>query len=59
MSKERPILSVDDTKLLKNTGTDAKPFWSKIGEGRRIRLLGILIYRHTSTGNFPDPEDKK
>jgi hypothetical protein len=58
MTKERPILDVDDEKVLKNTGTEQRPFWAKIGQNRRIRLFGILIFRHTSTGDFPDQDNK-
>jgi hypothetical protein len=58
MSKERPVLDVHDEKVLKNTGSELKPFWAKIGQNRWIYLLGILIYRHRSTGEFPDTEKK-
>ena len=59
MIKERPILDVDDEKILKNTGTESRPFWAKIGVNRRVRFLGLLIFRHRSIGNFPDPSDKE
>jgi hypothetical protein len=56
---EFPILSIIDDKTLKNTGTDARPFWAKIGITRRIRFFGLLIFKHTSTGDFPEAIDKK
>jgi hypothetical protein len=59
MAKERPLLDVKDEKVLKNTGTEQRPFWAKVGEYRWIRLMGLLIFRHSSIGNFPDPADKE
>jgi hypothetical protein len=58
MAKDFPILSVKDEKILKNTGTEQRAFWAKVGVTRRVRFLGILIFKHASTGNFPDPGDK-
>ena len=59
MAKERPVLGITDEKLLKNTGSDQRPFWSRVGTTRRVRFLGLLIFKHVSTGNFPDPLDKE
>jgi hypothetical protein len=59
MSKERPILEVKDKKELKNTGTESRPFWARVGQTRWVRLFGILLFKHTSEGNFPDPLDKE
>ena len=59
MGKEFPILGVTVARELKNTGTDQRPFWAKISETMRVRLLGLLIFKHTNSGNFPEPEVKK
>jgi hypothetical protein len=56
---ELPIVSVADEILRKNTGTVDRPFWTRRGLIRRIRFLGVLIFRYKSTGEFPEPESKK
>ena len=56
---EFPILKVTDDKVMKNTGSEQRPFWTKALTTRRIRFFGILVFRHISGGNFPDPADKE
>jgi hypothetical protein len=54
-----PIIGVVDEILRKNTGTTERPFWARLGLIRRVRFLGILVFRYKSTGEFPEPEHKK
>jgi hypothetical protein len=54
MGKERPILKVTDQKIRKNTGTVERPFWTSTDNTRWVRLFGLLIFKHISTGDFPD-----
>jgi hypothetical protein len=58
MGKDHPVLDVLDEKELQNTGTREKPFWARKGNTRWIWLLGLLIFRHKTKSNFPDPSDK-
>lgn len=53
-TKERPILEVKVEKTLKNTGTEGRPFFAKIGEILRFRMFGLLVYKHSTESNFPD-----
>ena len=59
MIKDFPIIGVVDEILRKNTGTIDRPFYARLGLIRRIRFLGLLIFRYKSTGEFPEPESKK
>lgn len=59
MSKEFPILGVTIDRELKNTGTEQRPFFAKIRETMRVRFLGLLIFKTTNSGSFPEPEYKK
>ena len=56
MGWDLPIVRVKDEKELKNTGTEQRPFWSKIGTTRRVYFLIFLVFKHTTSGNFPDPD---
>ena len=56
---DHPVLEVIDEKQLKNTGSEQRPFFTKIAETRWVRFLGLLLFKHSSTGNFPDPSDKE
>jgi hypothetical protein len=58
-TKDRPILSVTVEKTLKDTGTSGRPFYSKIGETKKIRVFGVLVYKLSITGNFPEPIEKE
>jgi hypothetical protein len=58
-SKEHPIYEVELVKDMKDTGQPGKPFFAKVSETKHIRLFGILIKKVTTTGNFPDPDDRK
>ena len=53
---EFPILGVTVDRELKNTGTEQRPFLAKIRETMRVRLLGLLIFKTTNSGSFPEPE---
>lgn len=59
MGREFPILGVTIDRELKNTGTDQRPFWAKIRETLKVRFLGLLIFKTTNSGNFPEQENKK
>jgi hypothetical protein len=54
--KEFPIVGVIIDKTLKDTGQPGKPFYARICQIMRIRFLGLLVYKITSNGNFPDKE---
>jgi hypothetical protein len=53
---EFPIVGVVIDKTLKDTGQPGKPFYARICQIMRIRFLGLLVYKITSNGNFPDKE---
>jgi hypothetical protein len=53
------LIDVVDEILRKNTGTIDRPFWARLGLIRRIRILGVLVFRYKSTGEFPEPASKK
>ena len=57
--KDRPIFSIKVEKEMKDTGQPGKPFFAKISETKSYRLFGILIKKVHTTGNFPDPEEKR
>ena len=59
MGKEFPILSVATERVLKDTGTPGRAFYTKVLETMRIRFLGILIFKTTNSGSFPETENKK
>lgn len=54
--RDKAIIVVKDEKVLKNTGTETRPFYAKIGTTRWVRFFGILVLRHTTAGNFPEKE---
>jgi hypothetical protein len=56
MGKERPILKVRDQIIRKNTGTSEKPFWTSTDFNRWVHLLGLLIFKYTRSGDFPEPK---
>jgi hypothetical protein len=56
--KERPILGVTVEKILHDTGTNGRSFFAKVSEIKRVRLFGVLLFKISITGNFPDPKDK-
>jgi hypothetical protein len=53
------IIDVVDEILRKNTGSAGRPFYARLGLRRRIRFLGILVFRYRTSGEFPEPEDKE
>lgn len=57
--KESPIKEVTIEKILQDTGAVGRPFYSKVSEIKRVRFFGILIYKESITGNFPETENKK
>ena len=59
MAKERPITEGTRDKILKNTGSADRPFYAMVGQIRRFRIFGILVWKNTNTSNFPEPLDKK
>ena len=60
MAKEFPIIGVVVDKTLKDTSqTPGRPFFAKICQTMRIRFLGLLVYKITTNGNFPEQESKK
>jgi hypothetical protein len=59
MAKDFPIISVVDDILRKNTGSVDRPFWARLGLIRRVRFMGILVFKYKSIGEFPEPEPKK
>ena len=58
MAKDFPVIGVVVDKTLKDTGQPGRPFYSKISEIKRVRLFGLLIYKHSALGNFPEPDKK-
>ena len=58
-NKERPILSVTVGKKLQDTGTNGRSFFAKVSEIKRVYLFGILVFKISITGNFPDPKEKQ
>lgn len=59
MSKNFPIIGVVIDKTLKDTGQPGRPFFAKVCQTMMIRFLGLLVYKITTNGNFPDPNNKK
>jgi hypothetical protein len=59
MAKDFPIISVVDEILRKNTGSVDRPFWARLGLIRRIRFIGVLVFKYKTSGEFPEPESKK
>jgi len=59
MARDFPILSVVIDKTLKDTGTSGRPFFAKVCQIMRVRFIGLLVFKKTTNGNFPDSEDKK
>ena len=57
-SKERPVLEATVDKTLKNTGSEDRPFFAKVGSILRLRLLGLLIFKYTGTSTFPELKSK-
>jgi hypothetical protein len=58
MGKEHPVFEVHIEKVLKDTGSPGKPFYSKVAEYKRFKIFGILISKVSITGEFPDPDEK-
>jgi hypothetical protein len=59
MAKQFPIVGVVIEKILQDTGQPGRPFFSKVSEIKRVRLFGVLVYKISTLGNFPEPETKK
>ena len=57
--KNYPIVGVVIEKILQDTGSSGRPFYSKVSEIKKVRLFGVLIYRISTTGNFPEQDSKK
>jgi len=59
MAKDFPIIGVVVDKTLKDTGQPGRPFFAKVCQTMKIRFLGLLVYKITTNGNFPETESKK
>jgi len=56
---DHPLCEVVVEKTLQDTGQPGRPFFAKVSEVLRLRLFGLLIFKSTNKGNFPDPAEKK
>jgi len=59
MSKDFPVIRVSTERELKDTGQPGRPFFTKAQVIIRVWFFGVLIFKHTNTGNFPEPETKR
>jgi len=57
--KQFPIVGVTIEKILQDTGSQGRPFYSKVSEIKWVRVFGVLVYKISTLGNFPEQENKK